>query len=335
MSARLPMADCHNDLLLGVLHQQERGITDPFGDFWLPQLREGGVVLQVLPVYVEEQFVEEGALRRTLLVLETAWQIAENFKDEVMICTKRGDIAAAIASKRIALVLALEGAEGLGRNIQLVHVFFRMGIRMISLAWNRRTMFADGVGEKDTGGKLTKLGVEAIAEMERLRITLDVSHLSENGFWHLAEVAKRPFIASHSSCYELQPHPRNLHDKQILAVAKSGGFVAQNAFGAFLSDTPTVSSYIDHVEHAANLVGSDHVALGLDFMKDLSIQVDPILGGALVDINTLPWVAGLDRPADLANLGPGLIERLGIEAATDIAWRTMATLLDDFLPAAK
>lgn len=329
------MADCHNDLLLGVLHQQERGITDPFGDFWLPQLREGGVVLQVLPVYVEEQFVGEGALRRTLLVLETAWQIAENFKDEVVICTKRGDIAAAIASKRIALVLALEGAEGLGRDIQLVDVFFRMGVRMISLAWNRRTMFADGVGEKDTGGKLTKLGVEAIAEMERFRITLDVSHLSESGFWHLAEVAKRPFIASHSSCYELQPHPRNLHDKQILAVAKSGGFVAQDAFGAFLSDTPTVSSYIDHVEHAANLVGSDHVALGLDFMKDLSIQVDPILGGALVDINTLPWVAGLDRPADLANLGPRLIERLGIEAATDIAWRTMATSLDDFLPAAK
>ncbi len=335
MSARLPMADCHNDLLLGVLHQQERGITDPFGDFWLPQLREGGVVLQVLPVYVEEQFVGEGALRRTLLALETAWQIAEDFKDEVAICTKRGDIAAAIASKRIALVLALEGAEGLGRDVELVDVFFRMGIRMISLAWNRRTMFADGVGEKDTGGKLTKLGVEAIAEMERLRITLDVSHLSENGFWHLAEVAKRPFIASHSSCYELQSHPRNLHDKQILAVAKSGGFVAQNAFGAFLSDTPTVSSYIDHVEHAANLVGSDHVALGLDFMKDLSIQVDPILGGALVDLNTLPWVADLDRPADLANLGPRLIERLGIEAATDIAWRTMATSLDDFLPAAK
>ena len=335
MSTRLPMADCHNDLLLGVLHQQERGIADPFSDFWLPQLREGGVVLQVLPVYVEEQFVGEGALRRTLLVLETAWQIAENHKDEVAICTKRGDIAAAIAAKKIALVLALEGAEGLGRDVQLVDVFFRMGVRMISLAWNRRTMFADGVGEKDTGGKLTNLGVAAIAEMERLGITLDVSHLSENGFWHLVEVTKRPFIASHSSCHELQSHPRNLHDKQVLAVAKSGGFVAQNAFGAFLSDTPTVSSFVDHVEHAVKLVGSDHVALGLDFMRDLFSQADPILGGALVDINNLPWVTGLDRPADLAHLGPLLVERLGVDAATDVAWRTMATLLDDFLPAGK
>lgn len=335
MSARLPMADCHNDLLLGVLHQQERGIADPFGDFWLPQLREGGVVLQVLPVYVEEQFVGEGALRRTLLVLETAWQIAENFKDEVAICTNRGDIAAAIAAKKIALVLALEGAEGLGHDIELVDVFFRMGIRMISLAWNRRTMFADGVGEKDTGGRLTNLGVAAIAEMERLGITLDVSHLSEKGFWHLAEVAKRPFIASHSSCYELQPHPRNLQDKQIQAIADSGGFVAQNAFGAFLSDSPTISSYVDHVEHAANLVGSKHVALGPDFMRDLFVGVDPIMSGALVDLNALPWVAGLDRPADLAHLGDLLIERLGIDSATDVAWRTMAASLDDFLPAPK
>lgn len=335
MSTRLPMADCHNDLLLGVLHQQERGIADPFGDFWLPQLREGGVVLQVLPIYVEEQFVGEGALRRTLLTLETAWQIAENFKDEVVICTKRGDIATAIASKKIALVLALEGAEGLGRDVELVDVFFRMGVRMISLAWNRRTMFADGVGEKDAGGKLTNLGVAAIAEMERLGITLDVSHLSENGFWHLAEVAKRPFVASHSSCHELQPHPRNLHDKQILAIARSGGFVAQNAFGAFLSDSPTVGSYIDHVEHAVDLIGSNRVALGMDFIRDLSIQIDPILGSALVDIDALPWVTGLDRPADLADLGPLLIERIGIEAASDVAWRTMSTLLDDFLPPAK
>jgi len=329
------MADCHNDLLLGVLHQQERGMADPFGDFWLPQLRDGGVTLQVLPVFVEEQFVGEGALRRTLLVLETAWQLAEEHKGEVAICTNRGDIARAISENKIALLLALEGAEALGSDVELLDVFFRMGVRMISLAWNRRTMFADGVAERDTGGKLTSLGVRAIAEMERLGITLDVSHLSENGFWHVAEVVTRPFIASHSSCYALQSHPRNLRDEQILAVAKSGGFVAQNGFGAFLSDQPTVNSFVDHIEHATKLVGSAHVALGLDFMKDLALHVDPILGGALIDINALPWVPRLDRPADLAALGPKLIERLAETAAADVAWRTMVKSLDDFLPEPK
>ena len=73
---RLPMADCHDDLLMGVVHQQERGRPDPFGEYWLPQLRAGGVVLQVLPIYTEEQFLGEGALRRALRYVEAAWRIA-------------------------------------------------------------------------------------------------------------------------------------------------------------------------------------------------------------------------------------------------------------------
>lgn len=98
---------------------------------------------------------------------------------------------------------------------------------MLSLTWNRRTMFADVAGEQHTGGRLTSLGVEAIAEMELLGMVLDVSHLSDTGFWHVAEVAKAPFVASRSSCRALQDHPRNLTDEQIRAVAASGGFVEQ------------------------------------------------------------------------------------------------------------
>ncbi|CAB5051096.1 unannotated protein [freshwater metagenome] len=329
----IPMADCHNDLLLGVLHQQERGIADPFGDFWLPQLKAGGVALQVLPVYVEEQFIGEGALRRTLLLLECAWKIEEKYKSEVAICLNRGDIAKAISEKKIALILALEGSEGMGSSLEVIDVFYRMGVRMMSLSWNRRTMMADGVGERDTGGKLTALGVQAVAELERLGIVLDISHLSENGFWHVNEVAKKPFIASHSSCFELRDHPRNLRDAQLKAVAASGGFVALNGFGEFLSKEPTVESYVDHAEYAVNMIGSQSVALGLDFMKDLMGQCDPILGGALTPLDSWPFVAGLDRPSDLAHLGPALSARLGEEAAHDVAWKTMVTKLDSYLPA--
>ena len=273
----IPMADCHNDLLLGVLHQQERGIADPFGDFWLPQLKAGGVALQVLPVYVEEQFIGEGALRRTLLLLECAWKIEEKYRSEVAICLNRGDIAKAISEKKIALILALEGSEGMGSSLEVIDVFYRMGVRMMSLSWNRRTMMADGVGERDTGGKLTALGVQAVAELERLGIVLDISHLSENGFWHVNEVAKKPFIASHSSCFELRDHPRNLRDAQLKAVAASGGFVALNGFGEFLSKEPTVESYVDHAEYAVNMIGSQSVALGLDFGDGKSLGDDHAL----------------------------------------------------------
>lgn len=328
----LPSADCHNDLLIGCLHQRERGIADPFGSFWLEQLRAGGVVLQVLPVYIEEQFVGEGALRRSLMLLEEAHRIAAAYPDEVQICINGGDIDEAINAGKIAFVLALEGAEGVGRDLDVLSTYFRVGVRMIAMTWNRRTMMADGIGERDTGGQLTTLGVDALAEMERLGIVVDVSHLSEAGFWHVAELATRPFVASHSSCRALQDHPRNLTDAQLQAIRDANGFVALNAFGPFLADEPTLNSLIDHAAHAVGILGSQRVALGMDFMEDLMHQVDPILGGALVDIDQIPFVDGLRRPADLAQVTTALAERFSREDALAIASGTLRHHLTQLLP---
>ncbi len=227
-------------------------------------------MLQVLPIYTEEQHVGEGALRRSLLLLAEARRIAELHAADVVICESGPEITAAVESGRIALVLALEGAEPIGHSLAVLETFFRLGVRMASMTWNRRTMLADGIGEQDTGGRLTRLGVEAVQEMERLGLVLDVSHLSATGFWHVNEVATRPFVASHSSCRGLQDHPRNLSDDAIRAVAASGGFVALNGFGPFLAEVATIDSFVDHAAHAVDLVGAGHVALGLDFMRDLS-----------------------------------------------------------------
>jgi membrane dipeptidase len=328
----LPVADCHNDLLLGVLHQRERGLADPFGDFWLPELRAGGVVLQVLPVFTEEQHVGEGALRRSLQVLEEARRLADTHATDVVICERGDQIGPAIESGRIALVLALEGCEPIGHSLELLDTFHRLGVRIASMTWNRRTMMADGVGEQDAGGRLTRLGLEAVAEMERLGMLVDVSHLSEVGFWHLASVAAKPFVASHSSCQALQPHPRNLTDEQIRAVAASGGFVALNGFGPFLSPgSPTVDSFLAHIQHAVALVGPERVALGLDFMRDLVDAVDPVLGGALVDEATSPWVPGLERPSDLASLAARLVEVLGPSSAGRVSAGTVIATLTEHM----
>lgn len=328
----IPMADCHDDLLMAVRHLRERGHRDPFGDFWLPQLREGGVILQVLPVYTEEQFVGEGALRRALLLLEEARLLAEMHSNDVVIVETSGALFRALEQGRIALLLAIEGAEPVGNDLAMLDVFWRSGVRMASLTWNRRTMLADGVGEHDTGGRLTALGMEAVAEMERLGVVLDVSHLSLAGFWHVAEIARRPFVASHSSCRAVHDHPRNLTDEQVRAIAASGGFVGINAFGPFLHDKPELRHYVNHVAHAVELVGSEHVALGPDFLDDVARAVDPILQGALVDLTALPLVEGLRRPADLATLGPLLVDRLGERDAYAVASRTLIDFLGQALP---
>jgi membrane dipeptidase len=328
----LVMADCHNDLLMAVRHLRERGHADPFGDFWLSQLREGGVVLQVLPVCTEQQFAGEAALRRCLLMIEEAYHLAEVHSSDVSVVHTGGELTTTIEQGRIALVLAIEGAEPVGHDLAILDTLHRAGVRMSSMTWNRRTLMADGVGEHDTGGRLTGLGVDAVREMERRGMVLDISHLSEAGFWHVVDVADKPFVASLSSCRALQDHPRNLTDDQIRAVAASGGFVAINAFGPFLSPAPDAHSYVDHVAYASQLVGADHVALGPDFIDDVAAIVDPIFTGLLVDPTALPVVKDLRRPADLAELGPLLVERLGAEVARQVASVTMLDFLTASLP---
>jgi len=323
-----PVADCHNDLLLAVRHERERGVQDPFGQRWLPQLRAGGVRLQVLPICTEDQFVGEGALRRCLLLIEEVRALAAMHADAVCIAENGREVHEILDSGRIALVLAIEGAEPIGHSLELVDVMARAGVRMCSLSWNRRTMMADGIAERDTGGRLTQLGVDAVRRMEQLGVIVDVSHLSEAGFFHLADVASSPFIASHSSCRAVHDHPRNLTDEQLNLISDTGSFVAINAFGPFLAGhDPGIEHFADHVEHAISIVGPDRVGLGPDFIVDVQEIVDTPFTGVLVDWTDIPQTAGLQRPADFVALAETLQDRLGAE----LAGKVMGLNLIDFI----
>ncbi len=333
----LPIADSHNDLLLACQHRYERGVADPFGDDWLPGLRAGGVVFQVLPIFTEEQFIGEGALRRTLEIISHAREIAATHAADVAIVETSDDIQHAINSGRIALLLAIEGAEPIGASLSMFETLWRLGIRMTSLTWNRRTLLADGVGETDTGGRLTSLGIEAVAEMERLGMVIDISHLSMPGVQHLSEIATKPFVASHSSCRELVDHPRNLTREQIETVAKSGGFVAANAFGAFVNNgVPTISHYVDHLEYLVSVAGPDKTAIGADFVEDLVRQVDPILGRKLlVDPSDLSFIENFKAPPDYVNLSGEILERMGTELGRSVACDNMVNFFLSALPRQK
>ena len=334
MTSLLPIADSHNDLLLGCMHRRERGATDPFGDDWLPGLRAGGVVFQVLPIFSEEQFIGEAALRRCLEIIALARGIAADHADDVAIVECADDIDRIIASGRIALLIALEGAEPIGSSLSMIETLWRLGVRMASLTWNRRTMMADGISETDTGGRLSSLGVEAVQEMNRLGMVVDISHLSAPGVAHLAEVVTRPFVATHSSCRALCDHPRNLTDEQMALVAESGGFVAINAFGAFVSTSnPTIDGFADHLEHAVAVIGGHRVAIGADFIDDLFRMVDPVLGRQLlVDPDNLSMIADFKAPSDYPNLADRLVPRFGSELALGIASENMLDFFRANLP---
>lgn len=321
-------ADCHNDLLLGVTWQRDLGNDDLFGRFWLPQLRAGNVELVVLPVYTEDWFTGEAALRRALTTIESARQLAARHHDAVTLVTGASELQASRESGRIALLLAFEGMEPVGADVDLIDTFWHLGVRMASLTWNRRTPFADGLDERRVGAGLTDLGLRAVERMESLGMIIDVSHLSDAGFDDLASVGKRPFVASHSSCRAVHDHPRNLDDARLSAIAERGGFVALNAMAEFVGGARTVDAFLDHVEHAVTLLGSGHVGLGLDFLADTEAHTLP----ASAQPGPGTFIDGLERPADLPAFGERLEQRLGHDAARAVAGETILDGLARLLP---
>ncbi len=264
------VADTHNDLLMAVVVRPPDQWAGYFRDNWLPQLRDGGVDVQVLPVFVDEVYRPEGALRQTLRMIEAAHRIADANADDVALCLDGAAIDATLASGRIALVLALESCPGIDADVELFETMHRLGVRVASLAHFGRTALADGSGEDATGGRLTRAGVAALAEMERLGILFDVSHLGAAGVGHVLELATRPVIATHSSARALCDHHRNLADTQLKDIAAGGGVICVNFFARFLHESEhTVDRLVDHIEHIASVAGVDHVGLGPDFLKEI------------------------------------------------------------------
>lgn len=306
------VVDTHNDLLMLVARRPPAQQSAYFRDRWLPQLRAGGVDVQVLPVFIDDDYRPEGALRQTLRMVEAAHRVAEASADAVALCGTGAEIDAALADGRIALVLALEGCEAVGVDVSLLTTMFRLGVRMASFTHFGRTALADGSAEDGTGSRLTAAGVEAVRLMEAHGMLVDISHLSAAGTDHVLSLATRPVIASHSSAHALTPHHRNLTDERLKGIAALGGVVGVNFFYGFIDpDDPTVARLVDHVEHIASVAGVDHVGLGPDFVKEVYEQLTPP-ALSVSDVEGLDGtrvIPGLDGPAGLPLVTAELVRR--------------------------
>jgi membrane dipeptidase len=309
------VVDTHNDLILLVDHFDRRDQRDHFAQFWLPELRAGGVDVQVLPICIEDQFQSEGALRRTLLLVERIHELAAEHSDDVAVCLTGADVDAATASGRIALVIALEGAHAIGQDPALVRTLARVGVRVISMAHFGRTFLADGSGLDATSrGRLTPQGITAFREMEELGIVFDISHLGIAGVEDVLMRATRPFLATHSACLGITDIHRNLGDEQIKAIAGLGGVVGVAAAIPFFIDAacPTADRVVDHIEHIIGVAGIDHVGLGPDFIDD---YYQNVLGGwtggwAGAPTGGRPYQpAELVRPSDLPKITEVMVRR--------------------------
>ncbi|HLX78681.1 MAG TPA: membrane dipeptidase [Acidimicrobiales bacterium] len=298
------VVDTHNDLMLLVDFHDERLRRDTFQEYWLPQLRAGGVDVQVLPIWVEPRLQSEGGLRRTLLLIERVHELAEENSDDVSVCRTMFEVDVALKEGKIALIIALEGAHGIGQDPCLIRSMDRVGVRIVSIAHLGRTFLADGSGLDDSSAsRLTPEGLSVFKEMERRGIVFDVSHLGLGGVEDVIELATRPFLATHSACNTITESHRNLGDDHIKRIASLGGVISvAAAIPPFIDPIcPTAERVIDHVEHIISVGGIDSVGIGPDFIDDYYQQVLggwPKFPGITQEFNP----AEIARPSDLPKL---------------------------------
>lgn len=281
--------DAHCDTLMDVADGRRRlADRDKGGQLDLPRMIEGGVGAQIFAMYVSPEYFPGAGARRTLQFIDAFYREIEDNSDKLVFATTGKDVDKAREEGKIAALLSIEGGEVLEGRIELLRIFYRLGVRLMTLTWSRRNELADGAFEERTGGGLTRFGVEVVEEMDRLGMVVDVSHISEAGFWDVMKVSKKPVIASHSNSKALCSHPRNITDEQAKAIADKGGFIGVNFAGHFLGEgRRSLDGVLDHIDHFCRIVGHEHVGLGSDF-DGLPYERLP---DELKDVSTLPKIA--------------------------------------------
>lgn len=168
-------------------------------------------------------------------------------------------------SKNINIILTVEGGAALNGKLENIRRFRSLGVRAMTLTWNGSCEIGDGVQVENAKG-LTGFGKSVISEMEQWGIAVDVSHAGDKLFYDVAELVKRPFIATHSNSRVVEPHKRNLTDEQFGIIRDIGGIVGLNFHKYFLAqEKQSVTDIVRHAEHFLSLGGENTVAVGSDF----------------------------------------------------------------------
>lgn len=178
-------------------------------------------------------------------------------------CRTAAEAEAAFAAGKMAAFLSVEGAELLDCSTERLEEAHTLGVRSVNLTWNHANALS-GTNAEETSRGLTAQGRAFVRKAETLGVLVDVSHLSDPGFWNVAETLSAPFWASHSNARAVFSHPRNLTDEQFTAIIDHGGVAGLNLYAAFLGEEPDVDTVIAHLEHWLELGGAHNVSLGGD-----------------------------------------------------------------------
>lgn len=265
------ICDCHCDTLTE-LYNKNASLYENEQHFDIKRQIALGGGLQFCAIYVPtEVFRYQGGLRYTLCLLDKYNQeikkLHENGIDVLQVLT--AEDAGNVLKHKAATLLAIEEGGAIDGSLEALRCLYELGVRAMTLTWSNRNDIADGINEEATGSGLTLFGKQVVAEMNRLGMLVDVSHISTAGFWSVIETSTKPIIATHSNAKILCSHPRNLNDEQIKALAQNGGLAGITFAGQFLEEdwrNACIESVYKHIDYMLNLIGNDdHIGFGSDF----------------------------------------------------------------------
>jgi membrane dipeptidase len=174
------------------------------------------------------------------------------------------DIAAAVQSGQVGVIYGFQNTEMLGRELDRVRLFARMGVRVIQLTYNGRNAVGDGAMVPDDRG-LSRFGAEAVERIQSEGVLVDLSHSSRKTCLDALSLAQRPVAITHSACSAVADHPRNKSDEELRLLAERGGVVGLYFMPYLrLAGQPLAADLVAHLEHAISVCGEDHVGLGTD-----------------------------------------------------------------------
>jgi membrane dipeptidase len=305
------IVDLHFDLPMELY--EKRKDSGVLAREFLPEFEAGNMAVIGTAIYIDDRYLPEMALRVGLDQIARLYTEAEQ-SGRLAICKSHEEILRARAAGKIALVITMEGVEPLGQDLDLLRVFYELGVRVIGLTHARRNaagdvgVFAPSGSQRDG---LTAFGRDVVRECEKLGVIVDLAHISPKGFDDIIEITTKPVIVSHTNARKYYDIERNISDAQIKAVGQRGGVIGVNAvLVSAQKDKATLDHYVDHIEHMIGLIGIDGVGIGFDFFEFLYEQWPESAKEELAAKLTRPhFIPDLTNHAHARNLTRKLIER--------------------------
>ena len=315
LHSRATVFDAHSDIGVDILRRRMKGASEILERMHRRQFKAGGITCALFAVWADSESYSYGGYGQATSMALRSIAFA---KEEIEACQAWAlqarsveDIRRAKKQAKTAFVLHFEGAMPLDEDIGYVRVFRELGVLSVGPVWNVRNQIADGI-EQRSGSGLSNFGTMLTSELDRSRIAIDVSHLSEKGFWDVMALTRRPVIASHSNARALCDNPRNLKDDQIRAIAEKTGAIGACFYSPFIdTKKPSLNRLLDHIDYIADLVGVNHIGLGADFTDYLAEESVKIPSPGLVTgkaaVNLYP--RGIENASRMLNISRGLVSR--------------------------